>query len=362
MAQLKDTVISGDLRVTGTTYSSKINIPTDATIANGDKLLIRDVSDSDSIRSSSITFGTGTSTFLRNDGTWGTPPAGTVTSVQVQATSPVRSSTSTAQTGTLNTTISLADNYGDTKNPYASKTKNYVLAAPSSAAGAPSFRALVDADIPKTNSYSATGTTAITGTGVAAALGTLDSSITATTNQAISAITITDGKIASSSKISIPTAGTTATAVATSTSGGSATTWSKSDHKHSISSSTILSALGVSGTVLTTNNWSGTVYPSTNDTYYLGGLCGYATSSTVLRVQVPVLGGYTTSGATIELPTTKTFQVSYNGTSSTLTMTAVSVVDANPASLVIAITVSSGLTTDRSYGIKNGSLNIYLDR
>lgn len=73
MAQLKDTVISGDLRVTGTTYSSKINIPTDATIANGDKLLIRDVSDSDSIRSSTITFGTGTTTFLRNDGTWNAP-------------------------------------------------------------------------------------------------------------------------------------------------------------------------------------------------------------------------------------------------------------------------------------------------
>ena len=71
-----------------------------------------------------------------------------VTSVQVQATSPVQSSTSAAQTSTLNTTISLADGYGDTKNPYASKTKNYVLAAPSNANGAPSFRALVAADIP----------------------------------------------------------------------------------------------------------------------------------------------------------------------------------------------------------------------
>lgn len=45
-------------------------------------------------------------------------------------------------------TITLADAYGDTKNPYASKTKNYVLAAPSSAAGVPSFRALVSDDIP----------------------------------------------------------------------------------------------------------------------------------------------------------------------------------------------------------------------
>ena len=73
---------------------------------------------------------------------------GTVTSVRVQATSPVQSSTSTASSSTLDTTISLADGYGDTKNPYGSKTKNYVLAAPSNAAGNPSFRALVAADIP----------------------------------------------------------------------------------------------------------------------------------------------------------------------------------------------------------------------
>ena len=72
-----------------------------------------------------------------------------ITSVTIGATSPVQSSTSTAQTGSsASTTISLKDAYGDTKNPYGSKTKNYVLAAPSNANGAPSFRALVAADIP----------------------------------------------------------------------------------------------------------------------------------------------------------------------------------------------------------------------
>lgn len=54
-----------------------------------------------------------------------------------------------------------------------------------------------------TSSYSSTGTDAVNGTAVNAALQTLDSSITATSGQAISAITITDGKIASSSKISV---------------------------------------------------------------------------------------------------------------------------------------------------------------
>lgn len=78
-----------------------------------------------------------------------TPNAGTVTSVRVQATSPVQSSTSTAQSSTLNTTISLANGYGDTKNPYGTKTANYVLAGPTSgSAAAPSFRTLVAADIP----------------------------------------------------------------------------------------------------------------------------------------------------------------------------------------------------------------------
>lgn len=79
----------------------------------------------------------------------GNVSVGTVTSVRVQATSPVASSTSTAQSSTLNTTISLSDGYGDTKNPYGTKTANYILAGPSSgSAAAPSFRALVAADIP----------------------------------------------------------------------------------------------------------------------------------------------------------------------------------------------------------------------
>ena len=60
--------------------------------------------------------------------------------------------------------------------------------------------------------------------------------------------------------ISVPSAGTTATAVGTSTSGGSATTWSKSDHVHSISNSTITIALGY------------TPYNSTNPNGYISGI------------------------------------------------------------------------------------------
>jgi hypothetical protein len=55
--------------------------------------------------------------------------------------------------GTITTTgtIALATAYGDTVNPYAAKTANYVLAAPNGSSGAPTFRALVAADIPTLN-------------------------------------------------------------------------------------------------------------------------------------------------------------------------------------------------------------------
>ena len=42
----------------------------------------------------------------------------------------------------------LPANYGDSLNPYASKTAKYILAAPNAAAGAPTFRALLASDLP----------------------------------------------------------------------------------------------------------------------------------------------------------------------------------------------------------------------
>lgn len=76
-------------------------------------------------------------------------PQGTVTSVT--GTSPVASS------GGATPAISLASGYGDTQNPYASKTANYVLASPNGSAGVPTFRAIVAADIPTLN-QNTTGT------------------------------------------------------------------------------------------------------------------------------------------------------------------------------------------------------------
>jgi len=81
---------------------------------------------------------------------------GGVTSVT--GTSPVLSS------GGTTPDISLASGYGDTLNPYASKTANFVLAAPNGTAGVPTFRAVVAADIPTLN-QSTTGSAATLTTG-----------------------------------------------------------------------------------------------------------------------------------------------------------------------------------------------------
>ena len=51
------------------------DITANATIASGDRLVINDES-ADKITNSSITFGTSTTTFLANDGTWQTPASG----------------------------------------------------------------------------------------------------------------------------------------------------------------------------------------------------------------------------------------------------------------------------------------------
>jgi hypothetical protein len=70
----------------------------------------------------------------------------------------------TSYDGSSATTIALSVGYGDTQNPYASKTANYFLAAPNGSSGAPVFRAIAAADIPTLN-QNTTGTASnVTGT------------------------------------------------------------------------------------------------------------------------------------------------------------------------------------------------------
>jgi hypothetical protein len=88
----------------------------------------------------------------------------------VTGTSPVASS------GGATPAISLAASYGDTQNPYASKTANYVLAAPNGSAGVPTFRAIVAADIPTLNQNTTGSAASLSATLVATSGGTGQSS------------------------------------------------------------------------------------------------------------------------------------------------------------------------------------------
>ena len=126
------TLTSGTLPVisggTGT-----VSVPTNGQllIGNGSNYTVATLGSGTGI---STTVGSGTLT-INNTG---------VTSLA--GTSPV---TASASTGSV--TMSLASGYGDTQNPYASKTANFFLAAPNGTAGAPTFRAIVAADIPTLN-------------------------------------------------------------------------------------------------------------------------------------------------------------------------------------------------------------------
>ena len=106
------------------------------------------------------------------------------------ATSPV------VATGTSTPVISLASGYGDTQNPYASKTANHILAAPNGTAGVPTFRAIVASDVPtlnqSTTGNAATVTTNANLTGPVTSTG----NATAIANGAISNAMLANGAVA----------------------------------------------------------------------------------------------------------------------------------------------------------------------
>lgn len=88
------------------------DITTNATIASGDRLVINDESAS-KLTNSSITFGTSTTQFLANNGTWQTPVGG-VTDVKVNNTSVLSSGvanlvTNTAYNASTNKIATMAD-------------------------------------------------------------------------------------------------------------------------------------------------------------------------------------------------------------------------------------------------------------
>lgn len=121
----------------------------------------------------------------------------TITSATISTLTIGTGLSGTSFNGSIPVTIALASGYGDTLNPYASKTANFVLAAPNGSAGVPTFRAIVAADIPTLNqnttgtAANVTGTVAIAngGTGATTAGGAL------TNLGAIGSVASADGSI-----------------------------------------------------------------------------------------------------------------------------------------------------------------------
>jgi len=139
----------------------------------------------------------------------------------VGGTSPVVSSGGTAPV------ISLAANYGDTQNPYASKASNFVLAAPNGGAGNPTFRAIVAADIPtlnqNTTGNAATVTTNANLTGAVTSVGNATSLGSFTSAQLATALTDETGSgaavFATSPTLVTPALGTPSSGVVTNLTG-----------------------------------------------------------------------------------------------------------------------------------------------
>jgi hypothetical protein len=190
---------------------------------------------------------------------------GTVTSVT--GTSPVASS------GGATPAISLASGYGDTQNPYASKTANFVLAAPNGSAGVPTFRAVVAADIPTLN-QNTTGTAAnVTGTVAIANGGTGQTTATNAFNA------LTPSQAGNSGKYL--------------TTNGSTTSWATVSSAGTVTSvaATVPAFLSVTGSPITTSgtlaiSYSGTALPIAN-----GG-----TGETSRQAAMDALAGAVTSG------------------------------------------------------------------
>jgi hypothetical protein len=145
---------TGAVTITNNDRGSSQNIFKNVAVS-GQSTIVADGNDD------TLTVAAGTGISITTDATTDTltinaTNSGTVTSVT--GTSPVASS------GGATPAISLASGYGDTQNPYASKTANNFLAAPNGTAGAPTFRSIVAADIPTLN-QNTTGTASnVTGT------------------------------------------------------------------------------------------------------------------------------------------------------------------------------------------------------
>ena len=203
------------------------------------------------------------------------------------ATSPV------VATGTSTPVISLASGYGDTQNPYASKTANHILAAPNGTAGVPTFRAIVASDVPtlnqSTTGNAATVTTNANLTGPVTSTG----NTTAIANGAISNAMLANGAVANLS-------GTNTGDNATNSQYSGLV--SNATHTGDATGNVGLTVKGINGTIL-----------STLTTGILKNTTGTGVPSIAVAADFPILNQNTTgtAGSTATLATART--ISTNG-------------------------------------------------
>lgn len=256
--------------------------------------------------------------------------SGTAPVTSVSGTAPIASS------GGATPTISLNANYGDTQNPYASKTANYFLAAPNGVAGVPTFRAIVAADIPTLNqnttgtASNVTGVVAIANGGTGAttqqtALNALAGSVTSAqflrgngTNVSMSAIQASD----------VPTLNQNTTGTAAAIAGGAA--------------NRILYQTGSNATSFITAPTVTSTYLQWNGTSFVWASAGTGSVTSVSVVSANGLAGTVanpTTTPTITLSTTITGVLKGNGTAISA---AVSETDYAPATSGTSILKGNG--------------------
>jgi len=229
-----------------------------------------------------------------------TTPSGTVTSVT--GTAPINS------TGGATPAISLAANYGDTQNPYASKTANFVLAAPNGTAGVPTFRAVVAADIPTLNQNTTgtadnvTGIVAIANGGTGAITAPLARTALGATTVGSNFFTLTNPsaitfpRMNADNTVSALDAATFRTAIGAGT--GSGTVTSVTGTAPVVSSGGATPAISMAAATTSVSGYlTSTDWNTFNGKYSVGGALGTPSSGTLTNCTFPTLNQNTTGSS-----------------------------------------------------------------
>jgi hypothetical protein len=300
--------ITGDLAYTSPSFNGSANVTAAGTLATVNANV-------GSFTNASIT--------VNGKGLITAASSGTAPVTSVTGTSPVASS------GGTTPAISLSSGYGDTQNPYASKTANFVLAAPNGVAGVPTFRAIVAADIPTLN-QNTTGTASnVTGT-VAVANGGTGATTAATARTNLGATTvgsnfftlanpsaITFVRINADNTVSTLDAATFRTAIGAGTGSGTVTSVT--------GTSPVASSGGTTPAISLSSGYGDTQNPYASKTanFFLAapnGTAGAPTFRAIVAADVPTLNQNTTGTAS---NVTGTVAIANGGTGQTTQQTAI---------------------------------------